>query len=587
VDLGAAGAVVTNYGAGTVSYSDTADPFVAEGTIAPLASATLTGTQFFRAAAGAVLDITEADASLGSLEEVRAQLLAVESSSAAKADPLIPTAVKTSSYTATAQDYVPVDTTAGAVTITLPTAPADKTRIGVKHVIQGGTNAVTIARGGTDVFNKAGGSTSLSLLLLNQSFVLQYKASTGIWYAQSGDTPLSGLDLRYPQTAVANTFTQPQTVKGNVYQQDANAQPLVTLAPTANSPGAYGGQVLLHGAASGETNKRLWYWAIDVVAAVPYRDSVWGKILSNGNASDVDGIYISHGGTGPSTTGIGIAQPAASGSYHRAKIQGASSTDQAAGGVLQLIQGTGAPTGPLLRITSTAGSDRWVLDPSNSGTWAVRVYGDASTSNPVYVIHDVTSGTKEQLRFTANGKIQWADPSTGTTDSNAVIYRSAASIVQIGQNLNVGNFAGIGSAFTGGSAGTTPTAMLDVAQSGATAATLYVRNNQGSIQVTMPASGNQASIVTSNATSISLGVAGVRWLGVTAQGNVVAGGGAKATPLEMATTATDGFLHIPSCSGTPTGVPTLITGAVPIVYDRTNDKIYVYRGGWKATAALV
>jgi hypothetical protein len=87
VDLGASGAIVTNYGAGTVSYSDTADPFVAEGTIAPSASATLTGTQFFRAAAGAVLDIAEADASLGSLEEIRAQLLAVESARQWAANP--------------------------------------------------------------------------------------------------------------------------------------------------------------------------------------------------------------------------------------------------------------------------------------------------------------------------------------------------------------------------------------------------------------------------------------------------------------------------------------------------------------------
>ena len=78
VDLGEAGAVVTNYGAGSVSYSDTAEPFVAEGTIAATATATLSGTQFFRATTGAVLGIVELDASLGSLEAIRAQLLAVE-----------------------------------------------------------------------------------------------------------------------------------------------------------------------------------------------------------------------------------------------------------------------------------------------------------------------------------------------------------------------------------------------------------------------------------------------------------------------------------------------------------------------------
>ena len=50
----------------------------------------------------------------------------------------------------------------------------------------------------------------------------------------------------------------------------------------------------------------------------------------------------------------------------------------------------------------------------------------------------------------------------------------------------------------------------------------------------------------------------------------------------LATTATDGFLYIPSCAGTPTGTPTSKTGRVPMVYDSTNDKFYIYRGSWIA-----
>jgi hypothetical protein len=100
---------------------------------------------------------------------------------------LTPTAVKTGAYTAAAGEFVPVDTTGGAVTVTLPSAPADGARVGVKMVVQGGTNAVTVARGGTDVFNKAGGSTSLTLALVFQSVMLQYQASSGIWYVQSTD----------------------------------------------------------------------------------------------------------------------------------------------------------------------------------------------------------------------------------------------------------------------------------------------------------------------------------------------------------------------------------------------------------------
>lgn len=51
----------------------------------------------------------------------------------------------------------------------------------------------------------------------------------------------------------------------------------------------------------------------------------------------------------------------------------------------------------------------------------------------------------------------------------------------------------------------------------------------------------------------------------------------------LATNATDGFLYVPSCAGAPTGVPTAITGKIPIVADSTNNKLYIYSGGaWVA-----
>lgn len=52
----------------------------------------------------------------------------------------------------------------------------------------------------------------------------------------------------------------------------------------------------------------------------------------------------------------------------------------------------------------------------------------------------------------------------------------------------------------------------------------------------------------------------------------------------LATTATNGFTYIPTCAGTPTGVPaTLPTGALPIIIDSTNNRMYIYSGGaWVA-----
>lgn len=52
------------------------------------------------------------------------------------------------------------------------------------------------------------------------------------------------------------------------------------------------------------------------------------------------------------------------------------------------------------------------------------------------------------------------------------------------------------------------------------------------------------------------------------------------------TSMASGFTHIPAAAGAPTGAPTNPTGNVPMYYDTTNNKIYVYNGGWKATAAL-
>jgi len=50
----------------------------------------------------------------------------------------------------------------------------------------------------------------------------------------------------------------------------------------------------------------------------------------------------------------------------------------------------------------------------------------------------------------------------------------------------------------------------------------------------------------------------------------------------VATSATDGFLYVPTCAGTPTGTPTAKTGYAPIVVNTTNNKLYFYSSGvWR------
>ena len=50
----------------------------------------------------------------------------------------------------------------------------------------------------------------------------------------------------------------------------------------------------------------------------------------------------------------------------------------------------------------------------------------------------------------------------------------------------------------------------------------------------------------------------------------------------LATTSTIGFLYVPTTAGTPTGTPVARAGTVPLVFDTSANKLWMYNGGWKS-----
>ena len=70
--------------------------------------------------------------------------------------------------------------------------------------------------------------------------------------------------------------------------------------------------------------------------------------------------------------------------------------------------------------------------------------------------------------------------------------------------------------------------------------------------------------------------------GLTERARIDANGNVIINTAAIATNATNGFLYVPTCAGTPTGTPTTYTGRSPIVVDTTNNKLYFYSGGtWR------
>lgn len=225
---------------------------------------------------------------------------------------------------------------------------------------------------------------------------------------------------------------------------------------------------------------------------------------------------------------------------------------------IDVANGSGVSGNPTLSISSSyvGQTSLTTLGTISTGTW------QASTIGVSY------GGTGTTTTFTA-GSVVFAGASGVYTQDNANFFWDNTN-----KRLGIGTSSpGARTDITASSAGSTARvyyggstgggAEIKISNGFSSTSPIYsfwFNNNSG---IGNPAT-NVISFITNAAESFR----------ITANGNF--------HPPAGTTGMTNGFFYIPAAAGAPSGTPTAIAGTVPMYYDTTNNKFYIYNGAWKS-----
>lgn len=276
------------------------------------------------------------------------------------------------------------------------------------------------------------------------------------------------------------------------------------------------------------------------------------------------------------------------------------------GAQLRLYDGTGANNGTYILSSSTgleigalaSGQSQFTLYVAGSSASQVRLLATDSAADRVFDYTKALGSATDihQIYFTTHGsgrdQVDWLNISCGGGVSTGGVYKkangltvnargdwtgavgtttanSATSIT--GSSTKFEYQFGIGDYVALSSAATTFARITAIAS--ATSMTVNTAIGDGTSQTFVR---RQAPLQVRDRSENGL-------FYVSPYGDVVIGSPAGAA---LATDAANGFLFIPTCAGTPTGTPETYTGRVAMVYDTTNNELYIYDGGWVSTSVF-
>lgn len=446
---------------------------------------------------------------------------------------------------------------AAGVTVTIPLNASVPFRLNDSIVFeQNAAGLVTVtAAGGVTLNGVVGGSVTTSAIF--SGFYIRQE-STDVWYAegsaQSGVSTLTNSDGTITLSASsgpvvvslapshANTWTGLQTLKISDAGTNTVTNVGVLTHDTSGTPASSFGTGLAFQGQSTTTVDRpmaninaIW----DVATDASRTTKLQIQTLNNSQSLATIATFGFPSGalaasnflniTGTFPTTLSATTPAVSFQITTA----GSSSFQNAGLLISLLPGY---TGSSLTLCANFSNTTAGVGTSLVGAGANYGSYQAATAT-------TTGVNVGGFHGASNGNTNIASSNIATTTKN-----SATNVGVFALALNAGTSPIQVGGFFGMQAGAPTFASCALcADNGATTSPVFLARVNGATQVSITSLG-----------SLVVGVAGA-----------------------LSTSATDGFLYIPTCAGTPTGVPTTQTGTVAQVYDTTNNKLYVYNGAWK------
>jgi len=241
-----------------------------------------------------------------------------------------------------------------------------------------------------------------------------------------------------------------------------------------------------------------------------------------------------------------------------------------------LAQADVAVTADFLPIVDTSATETKKATPQSvvlGALGATSANVGIGTASPGYRL-DVVDAGGNALRFGTSTVQMGGFVSAGLPYFGTISNHSLALMTNSVERMRLDSSGNLGIGTS------SPGALLDVAGNGRFGANNQVRLGSGVFAVNIAsiwASVGRLDIGTTSASDISFFANNTERFRIESNGSIRAGATAA-----LATTATDGFLYVPTCAGTPTGTPTAITGMAPIVVNTTNNKLYFYSGGaWR------